>query len=170
MTKAMLTTVAGVLFALAPISAAQAAPFINYTTDVGGTFGNTAPIVAGGGLFSDAFNFTTTSQTIGNFFINSTGGSVARNVNFSAVTVDGTAIPIILLGAVRSGTLIDFRLPAGVHQILVSGNTGTNGSFSGFFSLTAVPEASTWAMMIAGFGLVGAGMRRRGAKAKISFA
>ena len=29
--------------------------------------------------------------------------------------------------------------------------------------LTAVPEAATWTMMIVGFGLVGAGLRRRGA-------
>jgi hypothetical protein len=34
----------------------------------------------------------------------------------------------------------------------------------------AVPESSTWAMMIAGFGAVGMGMRRRRASAKVSFA
>lgn len=32
----------------------------------------------------------------------------------------------------------------------------------------AVPEASTWAMMIAGFAMVGAGLRRR--KTRIAFA
>ncbi len=37
------------------------------------------------------------------------------------------------------------------------------------FGISAVPEASTWAMMIAGFGMVGAGMRGR-RKAKVSFA
>ena len=35
---------------------------------------------------------------------------------------------------------------------------------AGFVGLADVPEPSTWAMMIAGFGLVGAAMRRRGGR------
>ncbi|MBB5684614.1 DVUA0089 family protein [Sphingobium boeckii] len=34
----------------------------------------------------------------------------------------------------------------------------------------AVPEPATWAMMIAGFGLVGAGMRRRAPKVTVTYA
>ena len=34
----------------------------------------------------------------------------------------------------------------------------------------AVPEPSSWAMMIAGFGLVGAAFRRRVRSTKVSFA
>jgi PEP-CTERM motif len=37
-------------------------------------------------------------------------------------------------------------------------------------SAGAVPEPATWAMMIAGFGLVGAGMRRRATKVAVRFA
>lgn len=35
-------------------------------------------------------------------------------------------------------------------------------AINGTLTTSAVPEPTTWAMMIAGFGLVGAGMRRRG--------
>ncbi|MBM6577743.1 PEP-CTERM sorting domain-containing protein [Microvirga sp. SRT01] len=34
----------------------------------------------------------------------------------------------------------------------------------------AVPEPSTWAMMIVGFGMVGGAMRRRRVSTKVSFA
>jgi hypothetical protein len=42
-------------------------------------------------------------------------------------------------------------------------NTGANSAFLGFgdVAITGVPEPTSWAMLIAGFGLVGAAMRRR---------
>ncbi|MFA5989381.1 MAG: PEPxxWA-CTERM sorting domain-containing protein [Sphingomonas sp.] len=47
-------------------------------------------------------------------------------------------------------------------------NSGDNfGAIS--FTISAVPEASTWALMIAGFGMVGAGMRTR-RKVRVAFA
>lgn len=39
--------------------------------------------------------------------------------------------------------------------------TNANGSASGIGNVTAVPEPATWAMMIAGFGLIGGVARRR---------
>ena len=44
-----------------------------------------------------------------------------------------------------------------------SGLTNAQGVFS-FSPATGVPEPATWAMMIAGFGLAGCGLRRREAK------
>ena len=42
-----------------------------------------------------------------------------------------------------------------------SGNGGNGGIFLDNVSVTAVPEAATWAMMIIGFGAVGGALRRR---------
>lgn len=45
--------------------------------------------------------------------------------------------------------------------------TGISDSFGGYLDdirLQAVPEPGTWAMMIAGFGIIGGAMRRRGAR------
>ena len=45
-------------------------------------------------------------------------------------------------------------------------NTNTSNQIQVFYAVTAVPEAATWGMMIVGFGVVGASMRRR---AKVSY-
>ena len=50
----------------------------------------------------------------------------------------------------------------------VSGGTPAKDVLLDGVSITAVPEPSTWAMMIGGLGLVGVAMRRR--KSTVSFA
>ncbi len=48
---------------------------------------------------------------------------------------------------------------------------GLAGTWSGALTTAGVPEPATWAMMLAGFGLIGAAMRRRKAySAKVSYA
>ncbi|WP_380874704.1 hypothetical protein ACFB49_00770 [Sphingomonas sp. DBB INV C78] len=50
---------------------------------------------------------------------------------------------------------------------------GTSESLGGYvdnITLTAVPEPASWAMMIAGFGMVGGAMRRRTVRASVRFA
>jgi len=61
-----------------------------------------------------------------------------------------TSLDIASLDAIGWNTAID-----------VLGNPGYNISSGDIFSLYAVPEPDSWALMIAGFGLVGATMRRR---------
>jgi len=52
--------------------------------------------------------------------------------------------------------------PVQLHFGVSDGNFSDNGgSFELTVSQAAIPEPATWAMMIVGFGLVGAGMRRR---------
>lgn len=48
----------------------------------------------------------------------------------------------------------------------IPNSSGTQ--FAGTFTITAVPEPASWAMMIAGFGLLGATMRRR--RVSVSYA
>ena len=51
-------------------------------------------------------------------------------------------------------------------------NTSYNGTFvPANFVLTAVPEPATWAMMLAGFGMIGFGLRsRRKQAARVTYA
>jgi hypothetical protein len=46
---------------------------------------------------------------------------------------------------------------------------GTPAAFSYRFVISSVPEPAVWAMMIAGFGMAGAAVRRRG-RETVSFA
>lgn len=61
----------------------------------------------------------------------------------------------------------------GSARLVVSG-VGNSGQFGGAFdnvSISAVPEPAAWAMMLVGLGMVGGGLRRRGASgAKTAFA
>ena len=59
----------------------------------------------------------------------------------------------------------------GTHEITWSSNVQSGISNAGLY-LTggAVPEPATWAMMIAGFGLTGAAMRRRKSRVAVTYA
>ncbi len=48
------------------------------------------------------------------------------------------------------------------------GSTGNSFEFDNIATRSAVPEPATWAMMLAGFGVMGLSMRRR-ARARVSF-
>ncbi len=104
-------------------------------------------------------NFTGTTYTLGNatsLFWNATQGLSATfpkaklNLFFnSPLTSTGTA-----LNQTTSET------QKGYNRYLTSGSVSAVAG--------AVPEPATWAMMIAGFGLVGAAMRRRAAKVRFA--
>jgi hypothetical protein len=59
----------------------------------------------------------------------------------------------------------NFTVGAGTFTLNIQGTPGTqNGAFGGnfaFVSTSAVPEPTTWAMMLVGFGAVGYSMRKR---------
>ncbi len=174
MNRFVISTAIAAAIAVLP-SAASAAPFINYTLNVGGSF-TTQPRVELAGPFSNTWTFTTTIERNAtlSFFsqIANPQLSFADNVNFisNGVRLNTTIVPIILSGVTEWRVLTDFRIPAGLQTILVRGNAGPLGQYTTTLALGAVPEASTWAMMICGFGLVGAAMRRRRVKTSVSFA
>lgn len=82
-------------------------------------------------------------------------------------------------GSNRSGTTLDGQnvLGDGTSSLFLQNGTGSTGALNTFGFVTqfqvadpmaAVPEPSTWAMLILGFGTVGAAMRRRSSTAKAS--
>ncbi len=81
-------------------------------------------------------------------------------IDDAVVTVDGTAID---LGAVESleTYFIGFSSATPINTITFSG--GDENDIYAMASDGAVPEPATWALMIAGFGLVGTTLRRRAA-------
>jgi hypothetical protein len=75
-------------------------------------------------------------------------GPFQSSLSFTVTAANSSPLSLVTLtnGAAGAANL----------RITSSGNTGAVG-----FVLTAVPEASTWAMMIIGFGMVGYGLRMR---------
>jgi hypothetical protein len=147
--------------------------FFNYTTNVGGTFGNNDPTVATG-KFADTFTFSTTFDRIATIILTSSrpADDFSRNVNFvsNGVRINGTVVPIVTAGVEELRALFNFRLPAGTSTLSIRGSAGTNGTYIGQLLFGGVPETSTWALMILGFGAIGGALRRRSVKARVRFA
>lgn len=165
--------------AIAAAAPAAAAPFI--TIDTGSaSFGNPQVTCSTGVTcaFSDTLTFVTpVGFNLASFTLSSTqtGTDTSTNIDFglpvvngvpAAVTFNGVSFSTIATGIVEFRQLLNQSLVAGAtNTLIISGLTGTNGSYGGSVSFgaaaPAVPEAATWAMMIAGMGATGYMMRRR---------
>lgn len=193
MNRALLSTLAAVAaFAAAP--AAHAADFFpstpgmpnnNFivsedetTGDVSAYIGNIvkAGSIADPAPFTDTFSFIIDLSGLGSGTL-ATSTSVAFNRN----DLDITSVFINSLQAIKSfsadGLSETFTL-SGVpiiggqeNKITIVGLSRGNGSYGGNISFSpAVPETGTWAMMIIGFGAVGAAMRYRRRQTKVAYA
>ena len=108
----------------------------------------------GGGLF-----------TLGNFDASATGpgspGAAASLLSVAAYV--NSVLTASLSFAIDSSAFTSWN-GAGLgsfDRLVFSANEGGGFQLDNINVAAAVPEASTWAMLIAGFGLVGATMRRR---------
>jgi hypothetical protein len=131
---------------------------------ISGVFGNDGGIAKG--EFTNTFVFTwpsagTTSGTISSSFTASN-----NDLNFTSVTLNGIEFIDVLGGP----GVTEFRFTseqmtlAGENTLVVKGySPGTSATYSGTTSFTpgAVPEPTTWALMILGMGAAGAALRRR---------
>ncbi|MEY4890984.1 MAG: hypothetical protein RIQ75_2114 [Pseudomonadota bacterium] len=146
-------------------------------------------------LFDNAFAPVITLKLKGtykvsslSFLTNAPGNSIPGNLTALDVTIGGNTETISLtdFGTFNNNDFLPNDL-ATLGALL--SNTATNkivlsnfvsaGSFSGYFSIGeievagaaagGVPEPAAWAMMLAGFGLVGGAMRRR-EKTTVTFA
>ena len=111
----------------------------------------------GSGNFSTSFTVSSNKFTLTDILFNGTS-------YFDQVTV----------GSHGYSLSIDDPLPitANMQNALeivgtVKGINGYSGNLT--FAAGAVPEASTWGMMLVGFGAIGAGCRRRRTAAKVAF-
>jgi hypothetical protein len=133
-----------------------------------GTFGDDE-VVCGAGeatpcSFTRTFNFTTQAGfELVNATISSIASSAMTNLDFTRVTLNDVSFDTVRTGTTEFRELVSQALnPVGSNNtLLVTGTTGGNAAFSGTLSFAAVPEPTTWAMMLIGFGAVGYSMRKR---------
>ena len=163
--------------ALTFASAAQATVSINFpptTVDV------TAVVNDGSG--SGYINFQKPGLQVGSFtdvlgFHNDEAGlydmsvltDMVRGVTFTGLTLSGIGVPGGSMSFDGPGTQGNFfvwdisnlGLDVGDYTITLTGNTTLLQTFQGTVNFGAVPEPATWAMMLIGFGAIGASIRRR---------
>lgn len=148
----------------APITSTSALVFDSDTSDFGAKYGISA--------YQQSFEASYTFSYGGMFDLSGAVISIAlKNVsglNITSFTLSGNGQTYTGTGSSSGGvtiyTLNASSLAAGNYTLTVSGAvTGTTGgSFGGNLNISAVPEASSLAMMLAGLGLVaGFALRRQ---------
>jgi hypothetical protein len=116
--------------------------------------------VVGAGAFSDTFTFTPSVSgfsysTIISNLLKSTG------ITFTDVSINGNPFTLTNTLGVSSGVSGVVSLTGPLILAVLGTSTGPVGTYSGNFAIAAIPEPETYAMMLAGLGLVGFMARRR---------
>jgi hypothetical protein len=107
-----------------------------------------------------------------------TASATALTFNFDALSGNyayfssaGAFFPTFFCLQATSGGCIDANGPGeGVQTYNVSTRTARSGTLQFAQGTAAVPEPATWATMMFGFGVIGAGMRRRKQQVNVRFA
>lgn len=154
---------------------ANAALVITMTGPTSGTFASSPVPCLTSTLpctFSDVANFVTpVGMKLVSASITSTRTSQSTDINFSSVTLNGMNFVIGQTGVTEFRFLNNLPIVAnGINTLAVSGQSWGEGGYSGVLSFAAVPEPSTWLMMILGVGIAGAALRRRRQTVKVSYA
>jgi hypothetical protein len=113
-------------------------------------------------VFPDAFRINSVTGTLGaspfttfmEFYLASSGGGVCADFACSLLDLYG---PQLFSGSTAAPTFV----PGSYAMTDVFGNPVARLTIAEAGGGGVIPEPATWAMLIAGFGLVGAGLRRR---------
>jgi hypothetical protein len=134
-----------------------------------GTFGDTG---ISNTTFTDTFTFTLPTG-LASSTVSSTFQGATTDVNFTSVTLNGQTFTVGDAGKNEFRFIDNLPVTSGNQVLVVSGTSAGNGSFAGTLAFApnrAVPEPASWALMILGFGGVGASLRRRKAAANLQAA
>lgn len=162
-------TVAAVLASAMFATSAQAATFLTISGP-SGTFGDddvTCGAAAAPCTFTRTFNFVTPAGfNMASIDISSIATANAQtNIDFSSVTFNGIAFNPLSTGVQEFRNLLNQSVVAGGNNVIsVNGTSGGNAAFTGnisFASMAAVPEPTTWMLMLMGMAGIGFSMRRK---------
>jgi hypothetical protein len=152
----MAVAMLGILSAQAP-----AATFINFNGSTG-VFGND---MVASGSFTDVIDLGLLAP--GEYLISATisstfqdGQQADQDIDFTSVQFNGIDFTTGSTGQ-NEYRFVNNIASGNSNLFTINGTSGANSSYSGTVNVAAIPEPSTWAMAIIGFGAVGMAARRR---------
>lgn len=158
--------------ALTASTGAQADVFV--ITDFNGEFGSFSRTVTNG--FDDTYTFTVPEDGLVSSGVAAARVSSLDGLTFTSITLNGEDFTDLSSALVQFFSIEDQFVTAGTQSIrLVGTGSGSYGGSVSYDSLGGggnplpVPEPATWALMISGFGLAGAAMRRSQTKTTVVF-
>jgi len=132
-----------------------------------------------GVVHTDSFDFTDTFTfnvapiipPLGQFWqadaslVTTNLGSSVHNIDFTSASLNGEPLTLSPTGDFEFGNLSVANFAEGPLVLTVTGFSGADGgefaSYSGTMNISLVPEPETYAMLLAGLGLIGFSVRRR---------
>lgn len=137
-----------------------------------------------GGGFSDTYYFRVEKNGLGSGNLSTSFVSSALALNITSILINGTSYGTIETTSNPNGSggqtytisgipiASFFNGDNAVNTIQVIGNvSGVSGTYQGglTFQSSPVPETATWAMMLVGFGAIGAACRSQRRSVKVRF-
>lgn len=126
------------------------------------------------GSFTDRFIFTIPQNGVGTGSVTSSNIDLTSAVGliFDSVYLTNSAGTFFASFSnptpeAISAAIAAIPITSGVENILTIVGRSSGGSYGGTLTFQPVPEPATWAMLLAGFGMVGFAMRRRRATQKV---
>ncbi|MGB4810945.1 MAG: FxDxF family PEP-CTERM protein [Methylophilaceae bacterium] len=153
------------LVAVAIALSSATAMATNFTQNInvsGGTTSFGQAHAGTAGAFTDTYTFTgIASPSNINIGIFSFGFSAAQNIDFTSVFLNGNVLDLsngLFVSTANTPTNLLLSSP---FTLIVNGISGSNASYAGVLNVAAVPEPESYALMLAGLGLVGFAVRRQ---------
>lgn len=156
--------------ALIAVSAPASAAVVILNPGAGGTlsgdFGDTVTVgsPAAPAAFRSEFTFTLPSAGLTSANVTSIATIMMNtDLDFTSVFLNGTALTLTRDSFEDRARIFNLPTTAGVQTLVINGLARGNGSFGGsiaFAPTAAVPEPTTWALLLLGFAAVGFSMRR----------
>ncbi|MHB1214973.1 MAG: PEP-CTERM sorting domain-containing protein [Thiobacillus sp.] len=152
------------------LSAINSPGIVIGATSTAGPYGNGVSLTGSAGPIVDTWSFFSSTGT--NFATVGITGSTEAGLDMSGWSVAWNNVPYIDMGQGANATFVWNGLDGGTYTLDYQANVPTaSPAFPGVFyqlhlegtvtQAAAVPEASTYGMMLAGLGLVGFAVRRR---------